>query len=121
MIARGITTVTAALAIAIGLLAPAGAAPTQRGQGAASQAAVIAEVVAHGLDQGVQLPKRMTRAKLDKRFGYPLPQRFSIRRYARLDATTYRICIVKKSGGWATWHSGKGRIRSGSHGAACRF
>lgn len=120
---RVLLTITALLAASLlAVAAPAGsahAAAADRRQAVLTQAAVVAEVVHHGRAGG--LPKRMSRATLADQFRYVLPKRFKIKKYKRLDAQTYRICIVHKKGGWATWHSGKGKLRASGRGAACRF
>lgn len=124
MFTRGRLMAVGALALLLALstttAGPAQAATSGRRDAVMTQAAVIAEVVHHGASTG-GLPKKMTRKILRDRFGYALPTRFKIKKYKRLSPTTYRICIVHKKGGWATWHSGKGKLRASGHGATCRF
>lgn len=117
---RGSTSAALATALTASLLLavpPAHAGAKDRVAAARTHAASIAERVYDG--RGV-LPKKMNRKKLKRLYSYSLPKKFKVERYKRIDPTTFRICITHKQGGWATWHSGKGKLRTG-RGDACRF
>ncbi len=114
---RGLASV---LVVALVALFPttAQAGPEKRKSEVRTAVAVLAEVMHH--EGGY--PKKLTRKKLTKKYHYTLAKKFRIAKYKRLKGGDhFRVCLRHKKGGWATWHSAKGKIRASGKGRACRF
>lgn len=110
-----------ALALSLVVLMPttAQAGPKDRESEARTGVARLAEHTHH---VGAPYPKKLTRKKLRKKYYYDLSPKLTINKYKRLrGGEAFRVCLRHKGGGWATWHSAKGKIRSSGKGKACRF
>ena len=119
-------TVVAVLALCALLLAllPAGTAsagPKSREDVVQREAAVLAELMAKYRDQG-PYPRTFNNKRAKKDLDYEVAEKARIVHYKRLNGgDDYRLCVVHKNGGWATFSSRTGDLKSSGRGAACRF
>lgn len=117
-------TVTVLLALALALLPghPAQAAPRDREDDIVRQAAVLAETMHRYEDQGRRYPRTMNNRRAERDLGVEVERGMRIVKYQRLQrGREYRLCVVHRRGGWATFSSRTRDLRSAPRGAACRF
>lgn len=116
---RTATAAIATLLLVLSSSAHAAAGPADRRDHVRTQTAVLAEVLHH---DGGTYPRKLTKKIVKHRYGYRLPKNVVIARYARLhEGRQYRVCLRHKKGGWATFASATGQLKSSGRGKACRF
>lgn len=114
--------IVAALVLAL-LPGPAAqAGPRERERDLVTQAAVLAETMHQYRDEGRRYPRTMDNRRAKRDLGVEVGRGMRIVKYKRLDrGREYRLCVVHRKGGWATFSSRTRDLESARRGAACRF
>lgn len=87
-----------------------------------TQAAVLAESMHHYVDEGRKYPRTMNNKRAKRDLGVEVERGMRIVKYQRLErGREYRLCVVHRKGGWATFSSRTRDLKSSGRGAACRF
>ena len=119
---KTVVAVLAAVLLALLPGASAQAGPDQREDTVVQEVAVLAETMHHYQDQGRKYPRTMNNKRAKRDLGHEMAPGTKIVKYQRLNGgRDYRICVVHRKGGWATWSTRTTDIRSSGKGRACRF
>lgn len=114
---------TTVLGLMLALLpGPATADRGEREDDLVTQAAVLAETMQYYADQGRRYPHTMNNERAKRDLGVEVERGMRIVKYKRLErGREYRLCVVHRKGGWATFSSRTRDLKSSGRGAACRF
>jgi hypothetical protein len=98
------------------------AGPREREDDLVTQAAILAETMPTYLDRGRKYPRTMDNRRAKRDLGVEVERGMRIVKYKRLArGREYRLCVVHRKGGWATFHSRTLDLKSAPRGAACRY
>ena len=105
-----------------GGIAEAAAPAASRAWHALDEGAVLAETMHQYADGGRKYPRTMNNKRAERDLGVEVGRGMKIVKYKRLDrGRDYRLCVVHRKGGWATWSTRTTDIKSSGKGRACRF
>ena len=118
------TAVSVLIALLLALVpgSPAQAGPGEREDQVVQEVARLAERMPYYRDQGRPYPRTMDNQRAKRDLGHEMSRGTRIVKYQRLHrGRDYRLCVVHRKGGWATFSTVTRDIRSAGRGAACRF